>query len=151
MIALTFGVLLYVLNKKRITTINVSSLVHSLFIGLVLGILSSFLGIGGGPINLAVLYFFFSMDTKTAALNSLYMIFFAQTASLLYTIVSSSIPETDLLALAVMIVSGVAGGYIGRRINKRMSSKAVDLLFCCMLIIITCISIFNLIKYISMV
>lgn len=151
MIALTFGVLIYVLNKKRITTINVSSLVLSLFIGLVLGILSSFLGIGGGPINLAVLYFFFSMDTKTAALNSLYMIFFAQTASLFYTIVSSSIPEIDLLALAVMIVSGVAGGYIGRRINKRMSSKAVDLLFCCMLIIITCISIFNLIKYISMV
>ena len=42
-----------------------------------LGILSSFLGIGGGPINLVVLFFFFSMDTKTAAQNSLYTILFS--------------------------------------------------------------------------
>lgn len=148
MILLTFGVFLYVLNKKRISTFNVASLVVSLSIGLILGILSSFLGIGGGPINLAVLYFFFSMDTKTAALNSLYMIFFAQTASLLFTIISASVPNVDLFTLAVMILSGVAGGYIGRRINKKMSGKAVDFLFCCMLFIITCISIFNFIKYV---
>ena len=32
-------------------------------IGLLLGIMSSFLGIGGGPINLAVLFFFFGMET----------------------------------------------------------------------------------------
>lgn len=38
--------------------------------GSVLGIFSSFLGIGGGPINLMILSFFFSMDTKTAAFNS---------------------------------------------------------------------------------
>jgi len=151
MIILTIGVFLYVLNKKRISTLNVTSLFVSLSIGLILGILSSFLGIGGGPINLAVLYFFFSMNTKTAALNSLYMIFFAQTTSLLFTIISASIPKTDLITLSVMIVSGVAGGYIGRRINKKMSAKAVDDLFCCMLIIITCISIYNFVKYISII
>ena len=151
MIILTFGVLLYVLNKKRIATINISSTFISLLIGLILGILSSFLGIGGGPINLAVLYFFFSMNTKTAALNSLYMIFFAQTASLLFTLFSASVPDTDLFTLAVMILSGIVGGFIGRKINKRMSGKAVDVLFCCMLIIITCISVFNLIKYVSLI
>ncbi len=151
MIVLTLGVFLYVLNKKRIATLNIISMVISLSIGLILGILSSFLGIGGGPINLAVLYFFFSMNTKTAALNSLYMIFFAQTASLIFTLASSSVPETDLMALAVMILSGIIGGYMGRRINKKMSSKAVDVLFCFMLIIITGISVFNLIKYTSMI
>ena len=39
-----------------------------------LGIISSFLGIGGGPINLVVLFFFFSMPTKIAAENSLYRV-----------------------------------------------------------------------------
>ena len=151
MIILTFGVFLYVLNKKRISALNISSTSISLVIGLTLGILSSFLGIGGGPINLAVLYFFFSMNTKTAALNSLYMIFFAQTASLIFTLVTSSVPQTDLIALAIMILSGITGGYLGRKINKKMSGKAVDILFCCMLIIITCISVFNLIKYISLI
>lgn len=151
MILLTLGVFLYVLNKNNISTLNVCSVLVSLAIGLVLGILSSFLGIGGGPINLAVLYFFFSMNTKTAALNSLYMIFFAQTASLIFTLVSASVPQTDYISLVVMIFSGIIGGYLGRKINKKMSSKAVDILFCCMLIIITCISIFNLIKYISII
>ena len=151
MILLTLGVLLYVLNKSHIVTHNIGSIAVSLSIGLTLGILSSFLGIGGGPINLAVLYYFFSMNTKTAALNSLYMIFFAQTASLIFSFASSSVPQIDVLTLAVMIVSGVIGGYLGRKINKKMSSKAVDTLFCCMLITITGISIFNLIKYVSMI
>ena len=144
MILLTGGVLLYVLNKKRIKTNDIKSTALCLGIGLFLGILSSFLGIGGGPINLAVLYFFFSMSTKTAALNSLYMIFFAQTASLIFSFASSSVPEIDYLTLAVMIISGVIGGFVGRKINKKMSTKAVDILFCCMLVIIIGISIYNL-------
>lgn len=151
MILLTLGVFLYVLNKRRIVTNNVKSTFVCLSIGLILGILSSFLGIGGGPINLAVLYFFFSMNTKTAALNSLYMIFFAQTASLIFSFASSSVPEIDILTLAIMIVSGVIGGYVGRRINKKMSSKSVDTLFCFMLITIVGISIYNLVKYISLI
>lgn len=151
MIILTLGVLLYVLNKQRIKTNNVHSVIVCLSIGLILGVLSSFLGIGGGPINLAVLYFFFSMNTKTAALNSLYMIFFAQSASLLFTACSASIPETDLITLSVMIISGILGGFIGRKINKRMSSKSVDVLFCCMLVAIVGTSIYNLLRYISLI
>ena len=46
-------------------------------IGLFLGCMSSFLGIGGGPINLVELYFFFSMDTKIAASNSLTLFYSA--------------------------------------------------------------------------
>ncbi len=151
MVILTVGVLLYVLNKKRIKTNDVRSSSVCLAIGLLLGILSSFLGIGGGPINLAVLYFFFSMSTKTAALNSLYMILFAQTASLLFSFVSASVPQIDLITLVVMISSGITGGFAGRRINRRMSSKAVDRLFCCMLIAIIATSVYNLIRYISLI
>ena len=151
MILLTGGVLLYVLNKKYIQTNNIQSTIVCLSIGLFLGVLSSFLGIGGGPINLAVLYFFFSMNTKTAALNSLYMIFFAQTASLIFTIASASVPQTDYITLAVMIVSGIVGGFVGRKINKRMSSKAVDILFCCMLVAIIGTIVYNLFRYISLI
>ena len=151
MIILTLGVLLYVLNKSRIHTHSITSAFASVFIGLMLGILSSFLGIGGGPINLAILYFFFSMNTKTAALNSLYMIFFAQTASLIFTFASLSIPKTDIIALAVMISSGILGGFLGRKINKKISSRTVDILFRCMLITIIGISIYNLVKYISII
>ncbi len=151
MVLLTVGVLLYVLNKKHIKTNDVRSALVCLMIGLLLGILSSFLGIGGGPINLAVLYFFFSMNTKTAALNSLYMILFAQTASLLFSFASASVPQIDYITLAVMIASGITGGFAGRRINKKMSAKAVDRLFCCMLIAIIATSVYNLFRYISLI
>lgn len=49
-----------------------------------------------GPINLAVLYYFFSMDTKTAALNSLYIILFSQIASFCSTVFQGKVPESIL-------------------------------------------------------
>ena len=60
----TAATLVYTLNKKHIKTMQVKNPLVCIAVGLTLGIMSSFLGIGGGPINLVVLYFFFSMETK---------------------------------------------------------------------------------------
>ena len=68
---ITLGTLVYTLKKAGIRTHRVTSPVACVAIGLVLGVMSSFLGIGGGPIKLVVLGYFFSMDSKTAAANSL--------------------------------------------------------------------------------
>lgn len=150
MVILTLGVLVYVLNKARIRTLNVSNPIVCLSIGLGLGILSSFLGIGGGPINLAVLYFFFSMDTKTAALNSLYIILFSQIASFCTTLIQGKVPDFDIITLVVMAVGGILGGFIGRAFSKKMTGRQVDLLFRGMLILITAISCYNLFHYARM-
>lgn len=64
--ALTGGVAVYMGLRAKIKTHNVQNDLLCALIGLLLGLLSAFLGIGGGPINLVVLYYFFSMDTKTA-------------------------------------------------------------------------------------
>ena len=61
MIVLTLGVLVYTCNRHRIRTKNVQNFLFCTLIGLIMGIISSFLGIGGGPINLVVLFYFFSM------------------------------------------------------------------------------------------
>ncbi len=88
----TLGTFLYTLYKSRIRSHRVENMAACVVIGGFLGLMSSFLGIGGGPINLAVLFFFFGMDTKTAAQNSLYIILFSQIANLLTTIVTGSVP-----------------------------------------------------------
>ena len=106
--------------------------------------LSSLFGIGGGPINLAVLYYFFSMDTKTAALNSLYVILFSQSASFLNTVLRNTIPQFDWVILIAMILCGILGGNLGRSLSRRMSSSAIDKLFIGLLIVITGISCYNL-------
>ena len=89
---LTLGTLVYTLYKGRIRTKRLQSVSVCLVIGLALGILSSFLGIGGGPFNLVILFYFFSMDTKTAAQNSLYIILFSQVTSLVTTLLTRSVP-----------------------------------------------------------
>ena len=90
---MVLGTMLYVINKARIQSKNIQNPAATVLIGLLLGIASSFLGIGGGPMNLAVLYFFFSMDTKKAAINSILVILFSQIASLFFSLVSKTVPD----------------------------------------------------------
>lgn len=140
---ITIGTLAYTVCKGRIRTHKMTSRLVCLAIGLLLGIMSSFLGIGGGPINLVVLYFLFSMDTKTAAANSLYIILFSQLASLITTLVTGSVPEFEWFALILMVAGGIGGGIVGRRLNKRLDNRAVDKLFIALMAVIIAICIFN--------
>ena len=119
-------------------------------IGLVLGLMSSFLGIGGGPINLAVLSFFFSMKTKEAAINSLCVILLSQIASLVQMFVTASVPNVLPLFLFAMIAGGVTGGLTGQAINKRISSAQVDKLFVVMLLAVSAISLYNAYSFASL-
>ena len=142
---ITLGTLLYTINKSRIQTRTTSNKVVCLVIGLLLGIMSSFLGIGGGPINLVVLGFFFGMDTKTAAANSLYIILFSQAASLIATLISG-VPEFRIPALILMVAGGISGGIVGRKLNKKMDNKAVDKLFIGLMVLIVGICVYNAIR-----
>ena len=142
---ITLGTLLYTINKSRIQTRTTSNKVVCLVIGLLLGIMSSFLGIGGGPINLVVLGYFFSMDTKTAAANSLYIILFSQAASFVSTLITG-LPEFRVSALILMVAGGIGGGIVGRKLNKKMDNKAVDKLFIGLMVLIVGICVYNAVR-----
>ena len=139
---ITLGTLLYTVNKAKIRTRRTDSKLICVVIGLLLGVMSSFLGIGGGPINLVVLGFCFSMDTKTAAANSLYIILFSQVASLIATLISG-VPEFQALALLLMVAGGIGGGIVGRSLNKKMDNRAVDKLFIGLMVLIVAICVYN--------
>lgn len=143
---LTFGTLLYTINKRKIHTGYTEQPAVCVVIGLLLGIFSSFLGIGGGPFNLVVLSFFFSMETKEAAQTSLFIILFSQITSLISTILSNRVPPTDWKILAGMCCMGVLGALLGRRINKRISAQTVDRLFMGMTVVIMGICIYNMFR-----
>lgn len=144
---ITLGTLVYTVNKSKIKTHCVTDPVTSALIGLLLGIISSFLGIGGGPINLVVLYYFYSMQTKTAAANSLYIILYSQLASLAMTVITRSIPDFTVTTLVVMVMGGIGGGMVGRSLNKKLNNKAVETLFVGLMLVIVAISIYNVFKY----
>lgn len=144
--AITLGTLVYTLYKGRIRTRRVNSKAFCVVIGLALGVMSSFLGIGGGPINLVVLFFFFSMETKTAAQNSLYIILFSQITSLITTLVTGTVPDFDFTALVLMVAGGIGGGMLGHTFDKKMDNRAVDKLFIALMAVIICVSVYNAVK-----
>lgn len=149
LLVVTLGTLLYTLFKSRIPTHQVKNRLICISIGLVLGGVSSFLGIGGGPINLVVLFFFFSMDTKTAAENSLYIILFSQIASLLSSVLSRTVPEISIGTLCLMVAGGIAGGICGRSANKKLDSSKVDKLFIALMVLMIFINFYNIYKLIG--
>lgn len=139
----TLGTAAYTLCQKRIATRHVKNKAACVLIGGLLGIMSSFLGIGGGPINLVILYYFFSMDTKEAAENSLYMIFLSQAASLFFTIFRGNVPEISWMVLIFMIAAGILGGAAGRAVNRTVHADVVNKLFLTLLVIIMGICCYN--------
>ena len=141
--AVTIFTLIYNLNKPKIRTRHSEGAALCFVMGLLLGIISSFLGIGGGPINLIVLHYFFSQPTKVAVKNSLFMVFLCQLASLLYTIFSGKVPEIPVILLIIMSAGGVLGGIIGRAINKKIDEGVVDKLFTGLMLLIIAICIYN--------
>lgn len=145
--AITVGTLIYTVYGTRIHTHRVQGAFACVAVGIMLGVMSSFLGIGGGPINLVVLYFFFSMDTKTAATNSLYIILFSQITSLAATLLTRSVPDFRPVSLVVMVAGGISGGIVGRQINKRIDDAAVKKLFIGLMTVIVAISIWNSYRY----
>ena len=145
--AVTLGSLIFTVYKSRIRTYQVTSPAVCVFIGIILGVLSSFLGIGGGPINLVVLFFFFSMTARRAAENSLYIIFFSQITGLLTALTAGSIPDFPAFLLAFMVAGGIGGGIAGRMLSKRLSDDLMDRLFISLTVIILFVNVYNICRF----
>lgn len=141
------GLMLYTVKRDRIRTYHLTNPFSCLLAGGALGLMSSFLGIGGGPIDLIVLFFLFSMDMKAAAQNSLYIIFFSQAASLLYTCWTGSVPDIEAGMLLLMIAGGIGGGMAGRALNQKMDAAAVNRLFLGLMGVIMAICVYNFYQF----
>lgn len=116
-------------NLKNKKSFNVKNPIGVIIVGLALGFIASFLGVGGGPINVAFLVLFFSMTMKEAAVYSVGTIFFSQLSRLTTTAISGSIPAVSPITLVIAIVCAVLGGIIGARINKKANEKAIKIVF----------------------
>ncbi len=147
LLMITVGTLLYTINKQKIKTYHIESFAFSIMIGAILGILSAFLGIGGGPINIVVLYFFYSMGTKEAVENSLYTIFFSQLVSLGASVITGKIPPFSYPVLFMMILGGIGGGILGRLWNKRIEEKKIERLFIGLMFFMILINIYNICQF----
>ncbi len=148
LLLITVAVFFFVCFKASIRTHHLSSAWAASLIGFALGVISAFLSIGGGPLNIALLNYFFSMDGKAAAINSLYIIFIAQVFSLGSILATHAVPAFDPLLLGLMVAGGIAGAFIGRSLNRRMSIQHVDTFFCALLAGIALLNLWNIVRYV---
>lgn len=143
---LILTVFLYMKNKDHIKGYTLRGVAPALLTGAFLGICSSFLGIGGGPINVALIIFLFSVPTKTATVCSLVTILFAQISKLASVALTTGFAAFDLSIAPVMVVGAVAGGFIGASLSKKLSEKAVERAFNAVQLLVLAIAVFNIVR-----
>ncbi len=142
-------VFVYMRRKDNLPSLKIKNNFFIVLLGLVLGILSSFLGIGGGPINVVAFIFFFSYTTKTAAISSLVTILFAQMAKLVFIGIDGGFSEVDLSALPFMIVGAIVGGFFGSAVSEHLDDKVVDQCFNAIQLLVLGFCVLNIIQNIA--
>lgn len=139
-------ILIYTLNKNNIKSYKIKNILVIFLVGLFLGSISVFLGIGGGPLNVALLMLLFSFDMKESSIYSIATIFFSQISKLGTLFLSGSVQNFDLSVIPFISISAIIGGYIGTVLNQKLDNKKIQNFYIFLIIVLIGISIFNVIK-----
>lgn len=119
----------------------------ALFLGLGLGLLSGFLGIGGGPLNMAALTLLLALPQRQAARHSLLMIALSQGTKLAGILFSGAMPNGATLSLLLPIIgAALLGGALGAKLSRYLSAQQLRRIYKGVLgfVLLTCF--FNLLR-----
>lgn len=120
-------------------------------VGLALGFVASFLGIGGGPVNVAVLTLFFSMNIKNSAVYSVAIIFFSQLSKLVTLFATSGVEPYahQWKTLLFILPAAILGGIIGSKLNRKFDDKIIRKVFVVVMILLVVLNVYNGINYLT--
>lgn len=124
-------------------TINLKNKFFIFIASLLLGIISTFLGIGGGPINVSLFIFLFGFDIKTSTLFSIASIFFSQLSKNIFEIINLNFKNHNLIPLVFIIPAAILGGFIGTKLNIFSSNKFIKKVYNITTLSVILLNIFN--------
>lgn len=139
-------VLVLYVKEDKIEGFKVNNVLFCGVVGIVLGIVSSFLGIGGGPLNVIVLMYILGMDAKSSAIHSIFIIFFSQGSKLISILLGEGLGVYNLDVVLYMIVGGILGGIVGSNLSNIMDKSQVKNLFKYCMIALICFNLYNVVK-----
>lgn len=145
-ILLIINVIVYIYMKYQDKTpcFYMKSYLLCLLIGMVLGAISSFLGIGGGTLNMMILYLLFGNSAKVTAKQSIYIIFLAQLMSVLTTLREGIPVGVVPMSLIVMMIGGALGANLGRSLSKKLTESQMKGFFVDVLVAMIALNAFNI-------
>lgn len=138
----------YWYSLSSMKSLGRDSQVSQLLVGFLLGYLASLLGIGGGPINVALLMYVFGFSMKKSTVYSIVIILFSQLAKILTIAMTSSFGRYDLSVLTYIVPAAIIGGLLGASLSKKMSTKHVGLVYRLVILFVLILNVINGIKVI---
>jgi len=133
------------LLKGKFRSFHIQNKSALFFVGLFMGTLSAFLGIGGGPINLLVIHIVFGLDAKQAAVYSVVVILCSQLATTALTSATGGYAGLDMLhPLAVMVPAAIAGGLIGPKLHVKWELMRFERYYSYLLWALIILNVYNI-------
>ena len=115
------------------------SILPPIFIGLLVGILSSIMGVGGGFILVPAMIYILGMPTQVVVGTSLLQIVFVTTVS---TIMHAYINQTvDVVLSSLLLIGAVVGAQIGTRAMVLLRGEQIRFLLAIIIIIVASVLI----------
>ena len=145
-IVLTIVTLLFAYFYTKVgneRSIDLSHPVWYVVVGLFLGFISTLLGIGGGPINVALLMLCFGIPIKEATVYSIITIFFSQAAKLVTIAQTTGFGRFDLSILVYVIPAAIIGGFVGALISGKISSERVTQVYQVVILLVLLLNLWN--------
>jgi len=114
------------------------SVIPPVITGLIVGVLSAIMGVGGGFIMVPAMIYILGMPTKVVVGTSLFQIIFvAAFATMMHAIESQTV---DVVLAVSLLISGVIGAQIGTKLGLKIKAEQLRILLALMVLAI-CIKI----------
>ena len=114
------------------------SIIPPILVGLLVGVLSAIMGVGGGFIMVPAMIYILGMPTKVVVGTSLFQIIFVTGFT---TVLHATTNYTVDIALAVLLLlGGVIGAQLGSQFGTRLQAEQLRILLALMVIAV-CIKI----------
>ncbi|THH36003.1 sulfite exporter TauE/SafE family protein [Aliishimia ponticola] len=110
------------------------SVIPPLLVGLLVGILSAIMGVGGGFIMVPAMIYLLGMPTKVVVGTSLFQIIFVTGfTTLLHATTNYTV---DIVLAVLLLVGGVIGAQIGTRIGVHLKAEQLRILLALMVLVV---------------
>ena len=112
------------------------SILLPIFVGIFVGLLSAFMGVGGGFVMVPAMIYLFGMGTVVAIGTSLFQIVFVTlNVSILHATFNYSV---DLILAIFLLIGGVIGAQYGSKFTSRFKGEQIRILLA-LIVLIVCI------------
>lgn len=136
-------ILIYTFNKDKFPSWKVESPIMIFLVGAFLGMVSVFLGIGGGPLNIATITIIFSFDIRNTVVYSIITILAAQIYKLGKILLVDGLAIYDTKPLIFIIASAIIGGYLGAITNNKLKEDKIKIVYILTIIGLMVVSLVN--------